>query len=57
MKNFKLYFQRSQIKNIRSQHPCHRNGGCIDNAFFLSKIRIFKKTTLFSNNRIKINNR
>ena len=39
----KLLLPLNQIKNIRKQHPCDREKLCINNAFFLSKIKINKE--------------
>ena len=33
----------NQSKNIGRQHPCHRDKQGINNAFFFSKIKIFKE--------------
>ena len=33
----------NQIKNIRRQHPCHRDTQCINNTIFFSKIKIIKE--------------
>ena len=32
-----------QIKNIRRQHPCHRDQHCINNPSFFSTIKIIKE--------------
>ena len=45
--SMKLLILPNQYKNIRRQHPCHRNQQCINNASFFSQINIFKEQ-LFS---------
>ena len=37
--SLKLLSPSNQIKNNRRQYPCHRDQGCINNAFFFSKIK------------------
>ena len=43
----KLLIPSNQNKNIRGQHPCNRDNRCFNDAFFFSKIKIFKKQLYF----------
>ena len=39
----KLSIPSNQNKNFNRQYPCHRDQECVNNAFFFSKIKIFKE--------------
>ena len=43
----KLLRPMNEIKNIRRQHPCHRDKQCINNAVFFSKIKIITEQRYF----------
>ena len=50
----KLLIPSNQMKNIRRQHPCHRDQQCIKNVFLFSKIKIIQEQNYSQNLQLRI---